>query len=46
MLQQSFEKENLFEQEKYMADIVDQWFSTFFVPRPIIATRYNPMNHI
>jgi len=21
------------------------WFSTFFIPRPIVATHYNPTNH-
>jgi len=25
---------------------IDQWFSTFLVPRPIIATHYNPTTHI
>jgi len=25
---------------------IDQWFSTFFVPRPILATHYNPTTPI
>jgi len=25
---------------------LEQWFSTFFVPQPIIATHYNPTNPI